>query len=76
MAKSIDMLAPDHRIAHYRALIAEVQYLANESQFEEVRTQFLELAKRWQAIADQLERKLIEEDLLPRPAARNFLTAA
>lgn len=76
MTQAIDMLAPDHRVTHYRAMAFEVQYLASESQFEEVREQFMELAKSWLSMADTMERALIENEILPSPATRNWLDAA
>lgn len=76
MAHSTGMLSPDHRITHYRAMASEVQYLANESQFEEVREQFLELAQSWRSLADRMERTMIEHDALPSPVARNWLGVA
>ena len=76
MTQSIDMLAPGHRVTHYRAMAYEVQYLASESQFEEVREQFIELAKTWLSMADRMERSLIENEILPPPVTGNWLDAA
>jgi len=76
MAHSIEMMAPDHRVSHYRAMALEVQYLANESQYEEVRTRFLDLAQSWLSMADKMERSMIEHDLLPSPVSSNWLKVA
>ena len=69
MAETIESLPPEDRIIHYRAMASEVQYLANEAQFEEVREQFIKLAQSWRGIADRLERNLIERESKPAPAS-------
>ncbi|HEX3429472.1 MAG TPA: hypothetical protein VHT03_01185 [Rhizomicrobium sp.] len=71
MAQSIDSLAPEDRITHYRVIAAEVQYLASEAQFEEVREQFLELARSWRSIADNMSQGLVERDHAPAPASQS-----
>jgi hypothetical protein len=60
MEQSIESLPPEHRITHYRAMVSEVQYLASEAQFDEVREQFLKLAQSWTAVADKMVGSLIE----------------
>jgi hypothetical protein len=60
MEQSIESLPPEHRITHYRAMVSEVQYLASEAQFDEVREHFLKLAQSWTAVADTMARSLIE----------------
>jgi hypothetical protein len=61
MEQSIESLPPEHRITHYRAMVSEVQYLASEAQFDEVREQFLKLAQSWTAVADKMVGSLIEQ---------------
>jgi hypothetical protein len=41
-------------------MVSEVQYLASEAQFDEVREHFLKLAQSWTAVADTMARSLIE----------------
>ena len=76
MSQSLESLPPENRITHYRAMASEVQYLASEAQFDEVRSQFLRLADSWRSMADRMERNLIELDRLPGPAGHNWLSAA
>jgi hypothetical protein len=42
-------------------MVSEVQYLASEAQFDEVREQFLKLAQSWTAVADKMVGSLIEQ---------------
>jgi hypothetical protein len=76
MGQAIETLPPEHRITHYRAMASEVQYLASEAQFDEVREQFLKLAQSWTAIADKMERSLIERERLPAATTRDWLSVA
>jgi hypothetical protein len=65
MGQSVELLRPEHRATHYRAMASEVQYLASEAQFDEVRTYFLRLARSWLSMADRVERGLVELDRMP-----------
>lgn len=76
MGQPMHMMSPDHRVTHYRALAQEVQYLASEARFEEVRAEFLALAQSWLSTADTMERNLIEHHILPSPLASNWLKVA
>jgi hypothetical protein len=76
MGHSIESLPPEQRITHYRAMASEAQYLANEAQFDEVRTQFLKLAQSWIAVANTMERGLIERERLPAAVSRDWLNVA
>lgn len=76
MAQSIELLQPEDRVTHYRAMASEIRYLASEAQFDEVRKQFLEFARSLLSKADKMERGLIERERLPRPASRNWLNVA
>jgi hypothetical protein len=76
MGQTIELLPPEHRITHYRAMASEVQYLASEAQFDEVRAQFLKLAQSWTAVADKMERSLIEHDRVPTAITRDWLSVA
>jgi hypothetical protein len=76
MGHSIEALQPEDRITHYRAMASEVQYLANEAQFDEVRAQFLKLAESWKSVADKMERNVIERDRVPLAISRDWLKVA
>ena len=76
MGHSIELLPLEHRITHYRAMASEVQYLASEAQFDEVRAQFLRLAQSWTAVADSMQRSLIERERLPAATTRDWLSVA
>jgi hypothetical protein len=76
MGHLIESLPPEERITHYRAMACEVQYLANEAQFDEVRTQFLKLAESWTSVADKMERHLIEGERVPTAVSRDWLRVA
>ena len=76
MGHSIESLPLEHRITHYRAMASEVQYLASEAQFDEVRAQFLRLAQSWTAVADSMQRSLIERERLPAATTRDWLSVA
>jgi hypothetical protein len=76
MGHSIEALPPEGRITHYRAMASEVQYLANEAQFDEVRAQFLKLAESWKSVADKMERNLIERERVPAAVSRDWLRVA
>ena len=64
MGQLTESLPPEHRAMHYRAMASEVQLLAGEAQFEEVRARFLELARLWLSNADRIERSLIQHGTL------------
>jgi hypothetical protein len=76
MGHSIASLPPEQRITHYRAMASEVQYLANEAQFDEVRAQFLKLADSWKSVADRMERNIIERERLPAGVSRDWFSVA
>ena len=56
MAQRSDCLPPEKRAAYYRQLAADVLRLAQMSSFEEIRNEYLDLASRWSALADEIER--------------------
>ena len=60
MGHTIESLAPEERIIQYRAMALEVQSLAHEAKFDEVRARFLRLAETWTAAAYAIERDLVE----------------
>jgi len=60
MGHTIELLAPEQRIIHYRAMALEVQALAHESKFDEVRARLLTLVESWKAIANTMERDFLE----------------
>jgi hypothetical protein len=60
MGQSIEPLSPEQRIAHYREMAMEVTKLSGETRSAGMKTQFLQLAQSWLALADEVERNIPE----------------